>query len=321
MRNVNRMGLIQHIEVHQHPLDRGEAVPHICQRAGLHIDHDIVPAVGIGNQIHSCGVVVIDAGRIICITEKLIAFTVGLVIVCAPCQRDVGLVSVQATIDKNSVPNLVLCVRGFVIIDKIRDNPRCHIICRSIISIRHQSQVAGALEIHSFHLCFRACKLGDRSKPIVNRVLFIAPIHSIISADHIHCTRKVRCGHAAAVSTATAVGNIASIAGVGILKEHTVIQIVVDLDRPADGILGIDIPLQTSTADIVSGGYIADCSPDRHGDHRHDHSQYQQRCQNSAANAKLFHRFHSPFGSCQKPLRPQRRSYYVIRCPDRGSIC
>ena len=93
----------------------------------------------------------------------------------------------------------------------------------------------------------------------------IGCINSIVIANNCFCTVEMRCGHSATISATNRILNIrCTIIGIGKLKQHAIIQEVVDLDRPADFLRIDSIVLKTGVTGKVSSRHITERSKSIH---------------------------------------------------------
>ena len=296
--DINGIAGIIHLEISNDLVNHGDAAPVRSQGTRLHINHNVVPLVGIGNEFHRAAVIIVHAGvtRISVRTGQ-----VGF-----PTQVELRLTFFKAagTVHHNGITHCVRGVGGTIVRGIVGHNPGPHI---TVCTIRHQMQMAGRLKIHSLHQCGiykgRVCL-----EPTGVCLLGIAGIDGIVGTVHStgRLTVEQRRGSAAAVGAALGIGNISGVARVGELEEHTIVQKIVDFNRPADGVLGVNILGKTGVTGFFAGGDIAHRREDTYRHKRHDHRQYQQQRKKSAADAMLFHKFF-PFrysllgcGSCRR---------------------
>ena len=298
--NVHGVSGFVHMEISEHPVDIGDAVPFGSQVARFHIHNHIVPFLRIGNEAYGAAIVVGNcSGSIYRIFSR--ASEIG-----TPAQVELRLTFFKAagTVHHNGITHCVRGVGGTIVRGIVGHNPGPHI---TVCTIRHQMQMAGRLKIHSLHQCGiykgRVCL-----EPTGVCRLGIAGIDGIVGTVHStgRLTVEQRRGSAAAVGAALGIGNISGVARVGELEEHTIVQKIVDFNRPADGVLGVNILRKTGVTGFFAGGDIAHRREDTYRHKRHDHRQYQQQRKKSAADAMLFHKFF-PFrysllgcGSCRR---------------------
>ena len=296
---VGNMGQIQillgicHIGAQSNLVNLGDVIPNSGIGPTLHIHHKIIPGSGILQTLSSRHIIVhivaIRTNRI-AVIEVFDVFTAGPVGGHTKRQLKTGgtgLVNHHCVADP--IPGIGGGAVQVVVpvVGKVRNDDIRHIAgCQPRLQPQELESTGGAGAL----LGIADIIVGRFMEPVVVAFAIIVfpglrTVDRKVTSEDLAPIRNVS-GHSdtAAIGIASQIGQGLILCG-GILKQQAVIEIVIDLNGPADGILGINVRVQSGFA-VFETAY---CSKNRERKQGHNHDQRQQTGQQPFANTKLLH--------------------------------